>query len=230
MNVFVYGDLHGHAQQLKAECDAAGVTIDDLVVLLGDVCVNYFLNNRDRVGKQILSGMKPTFLCIHGNHEARPGTLPQYREMRWNGGVVYVEDEFPTILFAEDGEVYELNGMKVIAIGGAYSVDKDCRLARGWRWFPDEQPSEETKRYVEEQVRKNPNIDVILSHTCPAKYTPIECFLPGVDQSKADCSTEQWLDKLEEKIEYKAWYCGHWHIDKDIDRLHFRYQRLTKIE
>ena len=28
-------------------------------------------------------------------------------------------------------------------------------------------------------------------------------------------------DKLESKISYSAWYCGHWHIDKRIDRLHF---------
>ena len=68
---------------------------------------------------------------------------------------------------------------------------------------------------------KEKDFDVILSHTCPFKYEPIETFLPGIDQSTVDTSTEEWLDKIEESVDYKAWYCGHWHINKRIDKIHF---------
>ena len=68
---------------------------------------------------------------------------------------------------------------------------------------------------------KNKKFDVILSHTCPFKYEPVETFLPGIDQSTVDTSTEEWLDKIEALADYKAWYCGHWHIDKRIDKIHF---------
>ena len=34
-------------------------------------------------------------------------------------------------------------------------------------------------------------------------------------------STEHWLDSIEEMLDYKAWYLGHWHINKRIDKLHF---------
>ena len=65
------------------------------------------------------------------------------------------------------------------------------------------------------------NIDIVFSHTCPEKYIPIECFLPMIDQSTVDNSTEKWLDKIEDRLTYKKWYCGHWHIDKSIDKMRF---------
>ena len=63
--------------------------------------------------------------------------------------------------------------------------------------------------------------DVILSHTCPLKYIPSEMFLPQINQSTVDSSTEIWLDKIEEKAKYTAWFCGHWHTNKRIDKIHF---------
>ena len=39
----------------------------------------------------------------------------------WHDGVVYYEPEFPNILFAKDGEIYDFDGKKALVIGGAYS-------------------------------------------------------------------------------------------------------------
>ena len=44
-----------------------------------------------------------------------------------------------------------------------------------------------------------------------------------IDQSTVDDSTERWLDEIEKKADYEAWFCGHWHTDKRIDRMHFLY-------
>ena len=74
-----------------------------------------------------------------------------------------------------------------------------------------------------EQQIQGKRIDVILSHTCPFKYEPVEAFLPMIDQSTVDTSTEVWLDKIEENVDYGAWLCGHWHINKRIDKLQFLY-------
>ena len=30
-----------------------------------------------------------------------------------------------------------------------------------------------------------------------------------------------------QNIEYKKWYCGHWHIEKKIDRLEFLYHNIA---
>ena len=140
-----------------------------------------------------------------------------------------MDEEHPNILFAEDGEIYDLDGKKALAIGGAYSVDKFYRLQRGFGWWADEQPSELTKRKVEGVVSECKDIDIILSHTCPKKYIPTEMFLPMIDQSSVDNSTEEWLDTIEDAVDYKAWYCGHWHTDKRIDKMHFLFTTFESL-
>lgn len=34
---------------------------------------------------------------------------------------------------------------------------------------------------------------------------------------------------LESKLNYKAWFCGHWHIDKRIDKMHFLMHGLEAL-
>lgn len=126
--------------------------------------------------------------------------------------MVYVEPEYPNILFAKDGEIYDLEGTRAVAIGGAYSVDKWFRLEHGWRWFEDEQPSEETKRRIEAKLDSvGWKVDVVLSHTCPKAWMPVDLFISGLDQSRVDNSTEEWLQKIEGRLDYRCWYFGHFH-------------------
>ena len=75
----------------------------------------------------------------------------------------------------------------------------------------------------------NWQIDVVLTHTCPFSYTPTEAFMSCVDQSTVDNSTELWLDTIEKKLNYNAWYCGHWHIEKRIDKMHFLFESVETL-
>lgn len=168
-------------------------------------------------------------MCVHGNHEIRPAAIPSYQTKVWNGGTVWYEENYPQLLFAKDGEIYNIEDLKHIAIGGAYSVDKHYRIVRNLGWWADEQPSKEVKLYVEQQLREN-SVDIVLSHTCPFKYEPVEMFISGIDQSTVDTSTELWLDQIEESIEYRAWFCGHWHVNKRIDKMHFLFHDFESSE
>ena len=227
--VYFTGDIHGMPWNVVKFSKRFHLTEEDTIVILGDVGANYYCDERDDECKAALNKIKPTVFCIHGNHEARPSTLPLYRQKSWNGGIVWYEERYPSLLFAKDGEVFNLEGLHYLVIGGAYSIDKYYRLSHGANWFPDEQPSEEIKEFVESQILDKP-FDVVLSHTCPFKYEPTEVFLPMIDQSTVDSSTEHWLDRIEENIQYKAWFCGHWHIDKRIDRMHFLFRSFESSE
>lgn len=230
--VYITGDIHGNPEYLIYRAQQLGVTKDDIIVILGDVGANYYLNKRDDRMKEALNlYVEATILCIHGNHEARPATVNGYYLTSFMGGRVWVQPEFPKLLFAHDGDIFTLAGKKCLILGGAYSVDKFYRLASGYAWFEDEQPSDEIKAHVAEQLSNIDNkVDVVFSHTCPFKYEPIEMFISGLDQSTVDDGTERWLDEIEDKLDYKAWYCGHWHCNKHIDKLHFLFEDWEILE
>lgn len=198
--IYYTGDIHGSAKGIIAFAQHYELTESDIIVILGDVGANYYGNRRDWYCKDALAKIKPTVFCIHGNHERRPDTLAGYKQKEWNGGLVWYEDEYPNLLFARDGDIFTMEGTRHLVIGGAYSVDKYYRLENDLLWFADEQPSAEIKTYVEDQIAKN-RIDIVLSHTCPYKYEPRDAFLPMIDQSTVDDSTERWLDGIEEKAD-----------------------------
>lgn len=220
--IYFTGDIHGVPWKIVRFVERMSLTNKDTIVILGDVGANYFLDERDAAMKSVLDKLGIDILCIHGNHEIRPANIKSYKLQEWKNGKVWCEESYPNLKFAKDGEVYHLDSKRYIAIGGAYSVDKYYRQVRGYGWWSDEQPDDEIKKYVEQQLAKGA-YDNILSHTCPYKYEPRDMFLSGVDQSTVDSSTEEWLDKIESQYEYDNWLCGHWHTDRQVDKLHFLY-------
>ena len=99
----------------------------------GDAGLNFYGGRRDALGKEQLAKLPCTFFCIHGNHEQRPGPELGYELSSYHGGQVWVQPQYPNIVFAIDGEVYDFCGHSCLVIGGAYSIDKHYRLAMGVR-------------------------------------------------------------------------------------------------
>lgn len=228
--IYITGDTHGRFERVERFCERFQTSREDVLIILGDAGINFSGGRHDRLKKEFLESLPITLFCIHGNHEQRPGTIVSYKEKSWHGGAVYYEEEFPDLLFAKDGEVFELDGKQAIVMGGAYSVDKMVRLMYGYGWWPDEQPSEEIKRGVERRLDElGWKVDVVLSHTAPLKYEPVEVFLSGIDQSKVDKSTEEWLDGIEGRLEYGKWYCGHYHTEKKIDRVEIMFECVEEF-
>lgn len=228
--IYITGDTHGDFRRIAFFCDTHGTKREDIIIILGDAGINYYTGKKSEELKKHLAELPITLFCLHGNHENRPQNISSYKEQEWHGGIVFAEEKYPNLLFAKDGEIFDLDGNRSIVIGGAYSVDKYYRLECGYNWWEDEQPSNKIKALVEHKLNAVGNkIDVILSHTCPLKYEPIEVFISCVDQSTVDKSTEEWLDNIEDKTDYKKWYCGHYHTQKRIDRLHFMFESIDEF-
>ena len=181
MHFYITGDTHRDFDRIEEFCEENATTVDDVMIILGDAGINYYCGGSDCDVKAHLSRLNITLFCVHGNHEERPWLAADYDEVIWNEGIVYVESQYPNILFAKDGEIYNFHGKKVMPIGGAYSVDKYYRLRHGLQWFESEQPDEDIKAYVEAQLDKvNWSIDVVLSHAVPIEAEPVWAFIPGL--------------------------------------------------
>ncbi|WP_411677817.1 metallophosphoesterase family protein [Caproicibacter sp.] len=228
--IYITGDTHGDFRRIAYFCDTIETKREDIMIILGDAGINFYSGEKAERLKNQLADIPITLFCLHGNHENRAQNISTYKEQQWHGGTVFIEGKYPNLIFAKDGEIYDIDGQRCIVIGGAYSVDKFYRLQNGYGWWPDEQPSEKVKATVEKNLSAAGNtVDVVLSHTCPFRYIPREVFLPGIDQSTVDNSTEEWLDTIEGKLNYKKWYCGHYHTEKCIDKMQFLFERIDEF-
>lgn len=225
--IYVTGDTHGSYRHVRRYIREHDLGSDDVLICLGDTGLDYFGDERDHKVKDKANRMGIQLLCIRGNHDRNPARLPGYHLEAWRGGRIYRDDRWPNILFARDGSVFNLDGRTAVAIGGAYSVDKAYRLAKGYEWFPDEQLTEEEKRVVEAALAdRDWEVDTVLSHTCPASFVPQEALHAAIDQSTVDTSTEDWLQTIESRLAYNRWFCGHFHIEKQVGCLRFVYHDI----
>lgn len=228
--IYITGDTHGNFQRIEKFCENYAIEKEDVLIILGDAGINYYLNKKDEILKMKLDKLPITLFCIHGNHEERVTEINTYEEQEWRGGTVLAEPEHPTILFAKDGEVYDFDGHQTIVIGGAYSVDKLYRLSRGMKWFESEQPDEHIKQAVIRTLEElDWKVDCVLTHTCPLSHQPREVFLSCIDQNDVDNAMEEWLQEIEEKLEYESWYCGHYHTDKVYGKLIFMFEDILEL-
>lgn len=219
--IYITGDTHREFYKLHD----VEKNKDNMLIILGDVGINYYLDERDKKLKEQLNSYNIKLFCIQGNHEERPENISTYKEIDMFGGKVFIEEEYPNLIFAKNGELYDIDNKKVLVIGGAYSVDKNYRIIYGYPWFKDEQLNKEEMDNILNKY-KGQYIDIVLSHTCPLKYEPTEVFMKGINQSDIDKSMERFLDKVEHSINYDKWYCGHYHTEKQIDKLEFMFGRI----
>lgn len=243
-NCYLTGDTHGQIgrfKQIKRFCKKNNTSKEtDVVIILGDAGLNYYENTLDVVLKEYLNSIPITFICIQGNHEQRPENIATYKEINLNSlikGSFYYEPLYDNIYFAKNSYPFFINGLSFFVLGGAYSVDKEYRLNltklgyNNYKWFQDEQLNETEKTIALDNIKENNYyFDYILTHTCPYKYRPTEMFLPNINQKKVDNSMEIFLDKIDDKIHYKHWYCGHWHTDKNVHKISFLFKNIEKIE
>lgn len=230
--IYITGDNHRDFKRIYEFAGEHETTKEDILIILGDVGINYYGNHHgDLKLKKKLRNLNLTLFMLRGNHDMNHEAMDIYDEVDFMGGRAFVEKGFPSLIFAKDGEIYEFEidnvKRKVLTIGGAYSVDKSYRLTRGMNWFSDEQPTQIQKERSEANLEvHNWDVDLVLTHTCPYRYEPREVFLPMVDQNTVDKSTEHWLDDIHDRLSYERWYCGHWHVEKIVDKMIFMYEDI----
>ena len=205
------------------------------VIILGDIGFNYYKNKKDWKLKHHAAQFGYTLYCLRGNHEDRAnntkGTEIVYDE--FVHGYVFEEVEFPNIkYFSDEVAEYNIMGKKVLCIPGAYSVDKWYRLQNDFKWFAQEQLSEEEMKYAEE-LFGGKYYDFVFSHTAPLDWEPTDLFLNCIDQSTVDKTMEVWMNKFKEMINWKVWCFGHYHADRVerpyVEQFYVEVEDLTTV-
>lgn len=230
MSIYITGDTHRDFDRISDFCASCGTAAEDILIILGDAGINYFLDQRDEELKAELAEYPITLFCIHGNHEEYPSEINSYEEKEWHGGKVFYQEEYPNLIFAEDGEIYDFEGKKAVVLGGAYSVDKYYRLRNGLPWFDTEQPDDNVKDYAEKQLdRAGWKVDYVFSHTVPLSYEPRWAFLPGINQGMVDKSTEKWLEEIYNRLDFEQWFAGHFHVDCSEGNVKIMFEEIEEL-
>lgn len=79
--IYITGDIHRDFSRIyKLKKDS-----DNMLIVLGDVGINYYLNEEDKNCKEYLKKLKLKLFCVRGNHEERPEKISTYKEVEMFG-------------------------------------------------------------------------------------------------------------------------------------------------
>lgn len=195
--ILIVGDLHGDWGKLNALLTKKQ---PDIVLQCGDFgwwpkmeVSKQVLYGQQKIWK--LKGIKPGNAKIYfcdGNHEEHP-LLTQD---------ALIHEMYDNVYHASRGSVLKLpNGLNVLFIGGADSIDKNQRTI-GHDWFGEENISYDQ---FEMAMAIEERIDIVISHTCPGLFEVIG------SEGKVYDSNRIALNQILNKYKPTLWYFGHWH-------------------
>ena len=252
--IYITGDTHGDFTRFSnrhLERKGLHLTAEDYVIVCGDLGLCWAPDNTFAYHCRFFEEKPYTILWVQGNHE-NYDMLKKYAPEEWNGGMVrhIVRDK---VILLERGQVFCIGGKTFFAFGGASSHDiqggvldrRDpdfrskvkqadiqglpYRILRE-SWWPEELPS--TKEMFEglKNLGKIDNeVDYIITHCCATGIQSILDSGPG-HLYEPDILTD-YFEQIEEKIHYKHWYFGHYHMDIKVDSRHtLLYHTIVSLE
>jgi len=222
MSILLSGDFHANAVQ-----ELSSITKNALLkkyrqeqydcikyqIILGDGGFLWPGNyETDRYNYKVLAYRPFPVLCVIGNHEPILGMNDVPEVDIGIGEKVYRIQDKPLVAYLKRGKVYTIEGFKLLVLGGALSIDKDMRIP-GKEWWEREYWSEQEKRDVFKLLEREKTFDCVISHTGP-NHINKKLFLdqnPYSDKYKDEVALLN--DTIHDKIQFREWWCGHWHKD-----------------
>ena len=213
--IYVTGDTHGE-DYLWSYYFEKLLKEGDTLIIAGDFGFIFSPERNREFFFDCIAEKKYTVLFIDGNHE-NLDLLYEYPVQEWNGGKVHCIRH--NLLHLMRGEIYNIEGKKLFAMGGGYSLDKDWREP-GESWWPQEMPSDKEYRNAQENLKKaDYKVDYIITHTAP--QTSIATLVLRGFCIKGNVLEEQpltgFLEWVAEQVSYERWYFGHFHVDFELD-------------
>ncbi|MBQ8791705.1 MAG: metallophosphoesterase [Ruminiclostridium sp.] len=205
------GDTHGDMVRfVENNMNDKEWTENDTLIICGDFGYIFKGNNADNVNLDFLA-TKPYTICFcDGNHENFPA-LFSYPEEIWNGGRVHRIRK--NIIHLMRGQIFEIDGKKLFSMGGAYSIDRYMRKLNISYWKEEIPTDAEYKEATENLKKHGKSVDIVISHTAPREIIKRMGYTPDVH----DMELTGYLEWVMYEVDFKRWFFGHWHEDKEID-------------
>lgn len=214
--IYLTGDTHGGIDLRKlTDKRLLGLSRQDYVIICGDFGFIYNWKKESRKERSWLKWFERqpyTLLFVDGNHECFP-RLYDYPEIKWHGGKVHVIRD--NVMHLMRGEIFDLDGNTIFAMGGARSHDRgpvagDTKAVEGRFWWPQEIPDEaEMQHGMDNLAAHGSHVDYIVTHCLPGSLQQRIKPAFGIDPLNT------YLEQIMASTTYTHWYCGHYHIDQD---------------
>ncbi len=241
MSVWLSGDIYGDLSRFSKDSfyeqkDFSGSKDENFIIILGDFGLVWnkdIENGNEKFWLDWLERKPFTTLFVDGNHSNHK-RLSEYPIKEWHGGKVH--EIRSHVLHLMRGEIFEIEGKKFFAFGGASShdiqdgildiEDKDWKKKakaldkqgkymyriKGVSWWPEELPNEEEMRNgISNLQKENNKVDYIITHS----PSTLELYLMGGGMYKPDILTN-YLEEIKNTVEYKAHYYGHMHCNRAV--------------
>lgn len=209
----ITGDPHGDISrfyELYYNHGESHWTKDDILIFCGDWGFLFLNNKTENSFLDDLSSRPYTICFVDGNHE-NFDAINTYPIIEWNGGKAHQIRK--NIFHLMRGQVFEIDGKTFFTMGGAYSLDKGSRTP-GYSWWPDELPTDADYKEATSNLQKyGMKVDYIITHTLPREMI----LRLGKYPDTHDMELTGFLEWIMYEVDFKHWYCGHWHDDKELN-------------
>lgn len=209
--IYVTGDTHGFLnfdkiiQAIKANQIKSG----DYLIIAGD-----FGGVWDKTSLShtisLIDALPCTILFVDGNHE-NFDILNSFPMTYWNNGKIHKISH--NLLHLMRGQVYLINNISILTLGGAESTDKEYRIPFV-SWWPNESINIGDIIEAKTNLGNLRHVDYIVTHTCAEQHI-VDVMLELRKDRKIQTS-EILLNNLCDMCTFKQWFFGHWHMDIQI--------------
>lgn len=222
--IYVTGDTHQNINIKKLTIDffpeQKFMTKNDYVIICGDFGCVWNGSYSDKYWQRWFDNKNFTTLFVDGNHE-NFNLIKQYPISEWNGGKVQFIT--PSIIHLMRGEIYNIDGYSFFAMGGASSHDIEFRT-ENISWWKDELPNDQEYENAFKNLEKHNNkVDFIISHCCSDNAQNM------INSNYVHDKLTNFFRIIDETVEFKKWFFGHYHIDKDFGKYRCLFEDVIKI-
>ncbi len=233
MAIYICGDTHKTFTNFEKIVEENYLIEDDIIIVAGDFGFYFKGDSNEKRFKGILKKLPCQIAFVDGNHENFE-MLSKLSIKEMFGSEVGYDEEYE-IIHLKRGNIYNIQGHKILTIGGAFSVDRNLRIENVNIWSKKEILSNEEKEKINNLMKYENTVDYIITHTCPKfivnYFHDYGLLNPETVPNWFVFNTEQeeYFDIVAKHFNFKKWIFGHYHFDINIDKYSCLFENYIKI-